>query len=426
VLNGRVVWVLDAYTTSNEYPYSQSLHASDLPDGSGLNIDLNYVRNSVKATVDAYDGTVKFYVVDTKDPIVKAYRKAFPGLFTDASKMPAGLKSHWRYPEDIFRVQTEQYTQYHMTDPSEFFRKQDLWDIAQSPNVSATAAAVTGVTPTTARGNNGGRNSTLAASGDPINPLYLTMQLPGKDGAGGQEFVLMRSFTPRKKANLASFVVARNDPAHYGQIVLYQTNDSTALSPAQAASSIESDQFISAQFTLLNQQQSTVKRGDVQLIPIGDTIMYVRPIWVEGEGSQTFPHFRFVAAAVGDRAVLGANVSDAVNALLNNTTTSLQLQSGNSNAGDNGSNNGNNNGSTTTTTPTTTPTTAPSTGGLTVDQLIAKADSELTAADAALASQNLGAYQTHVKNAEAYLAQAQRQAASSAPAPTTPTTATHT
>ena len=117
VVNGRIIWVLDAYTTTNNYPYSQSIHPSDLPAGSGLDTDFNYVRNSVKATVDAYDGTVSFYVVDKTDPIINTYRKAFPDMFQDPSAMPAGLRDHWRYPEDVFDTQTEQYTQYHITDP---------------------------------------------------------------------------------------------------------------------------------------------------------------------------------------------------------------------------------------------------------------------------------------------------------------------
>jgi uncharacterized membrane protein (UPF0182 family) len=423
VLNGRILWVIDAYTTTNRYPYSQSLHPSNLPSGSGLDMDLNYVRNSVKATVDAYDGTIHFYVVDKHDPIIRAYRKAFPELFEDVSKMPRGLQAHWRYPEDIFDTQTEQYTLYHMTDPTEFFRKQDLWDIAPAPDISNTGV----VTNTSAvAGNNGGRNTTLAASGTPINSLYLTMQLPGRDGKDGQEFLLTRSFTPRRKANLASFMMARNDPAHYGQIVLYSTENSAALSPAQAASSIESDPTISQEFTLLNQQQSKVIRGDVQLIPIGSTIMYVRPIWVEGESSQTYPRYRFVAGVVGDRAVLGFDVQDAATALANGTRTRAQaLQFGNTGGVGNVSGPG-------TTTPTTTPggsttTTTPTGTNATVQQLLAQATDELAAADAALKSGNLAQYQAHVNRARTLVGQAEAKATggnspTTQPGPTTSTT----
>jgi uncharacterized membrane protein (UPF0182 family) len=249
------------------------------------------------------------------------------------------------------------------------------------------------------------------------------MQLPGREGADGQEFTLQRSFVPRRKANLAAFIFARNDPGHYGEMVLYRTNDSTALSPAQAASSIESDQVISSQFTLLDQAKSRVIRGDVQLIPIGNTILYVRPIWVEGEGAQTFPHFRFVAAVVGERAVLAANVADAVEALLKGTTPSIQ--------------NPTQGGSSQTTTPTTTPTTRPGstttttapTGGTpTVAELLQRANAEFAAADAALKASDLVGWAMHIQAARELVNQANTLAAAgggangSTPSSTTSTT----
>jgi uncharacterized membrane protein (UPF0182 family) len=413
VLDGRLIWMLDAYTTTTRYPYSQSLHPSSLPPGSDLDTDFNYIRNSVKATVDAYDGTIRFYVIDPDDPIVRAYRKAFPELFHDASDMPDGLRDHWRYPEDLFRAQTEQYTQYHMTDPGEFFRKQDLWDIAPRPE--QIAAGVT-ASSTTAPGNDGGRNTTLPSSGRPMDPLYLTLQLPGDEGSNGQEFVLQRSFVPRRKANLASFIVARNDPENYGELVLYQTSASDALSPAQAASSIESDQVISSQFTLLDQAKSRVIRGDVQLIPIGNSILYLRPIWVKGEGAQTFPHYRFVAAVLGERAVLAENVDEAVNALLNGTTPRI------------GGSAPPEEPTTPTTGPTTTTTTTvpPPAGDETVSELLASADSEFAAADEAARRGDYVARETHLQNAREFVRRANdlagQDGGTSPPTATTSTT----
>ena len=202
VLNGRIVWVLDGYTTTNRYPYSQSISPT-VPPGSGLDTDFNYVRNSVKATVDAYDGTMHFYVVDPSDPIIQTYRKAFPDLFDDMSQMPEGLQDHFRYPEDIFDAQTEQYTLYHMTDPLQFFQKAELWDIAQSPGTSDATSSSTVPPP---NGQNGGRNSTLASSGNPIDPLYLMMQTP--DGSG-QEFVLATSVRAPHEGQPAVGVPAR-------------------------------------------------------------------------------------------------------------------------------------------------------------------------------------------------------------------------
>src|SRR5438132_1441508 len=305
--------------------------------------------------VDAYDGTVHFYVVDPTDPIIKTYRKAFPELFEDLSAMPAGLRAHMRYPEDIFSAQTKQYALYHITDPVQYFNKQAIWDIAPSPDTSSAAPVASAV----ASANNGGRNTTLLPSGSPINPLYLTLALPkapDQQTPSPQEFVLGRSFTPRLKGGiLSAFVFARSDGANYGKLVVYEVPNTSAPSPSQAATLIQSDQFISSQFTLLGSQGSRVIQGDVQLLPIGDAIMYVRPVWILGEGSTTFPRYEFVAAAVGQRAVLGYDMTDAVTALLSGDPTRLQTSGGVKSITQGGT-------STTTTTTTTvpgTPTTLP-------------------------------------------------------------------
>ncbi len=421
VLNGRITWIYDAYTMTNDYPYSQSIHPQE-PIGSGLDTDFNYVRNSVKATVDAYDGTIKFYVVDPTDPIIRTYRKAFPQLFSDVSQMPPGLREHWRYPEDLFNAQTEQYALYHITDPVQYFNKQDIWDIAPAPEQGTTAAVTTPVQG----GNNGGRNTTLAASGDASDPLYLTLQLPGLPDAPRQEFTLQRSFTPRRKGGiLSSFIFARSDGDHYGQLVVYSVSDSSAPSSAKAATAIESDQFISSQFTLLGQAGSKVERGAVQLIPIGNAVLYVRPIWVTGQGPQPYPRFRFLAAVAGDRAVLGCDVTDAITALLSGGQTRLQ-QSGASACGrPDITNPGNENpppGGTTTT--TTTPATTPGTGtqppsNASALELLAAAQREGTLAKQALAAGNLGAYQEHNTRALDYVARAAAKLGASSTTTTT-------
>jgi hypothetical protein len=382
VLNGKVLWVIDGYTTTDRYPYSQSLHPGPLPPGSGLDHDFNYVRNSVKATVDAYDGTVKFYVVDENDPLIKAYRKAFPNLFTDVDKMPEGLRDHWRYPEDLFRSQTEQYSIYHMTDAQQFYGKEDLWDIAPNPVQTEATAANASASATTVRGNNGGRNNTLSAGTSPIEPLYQTLQLPGEDG---QEFVLTRPFVPRGKENqMTAFMAARSDPGHYGQLVLYNTPDNTTPSPSKAGTLIESEQKISEQFTLLGQQGSDVLRGQVQLIPIGDSILYVRPIWVEGKGASSYPRFRFVAMTYGEKAVLATSVDGAIDGLFGG-------------------------GATTPTEPTepTQPTQPTQPSNDTVAQLLEKAANEFAEAKKVQGT-DLGAYQEHITKAQGYVQDAQR------------------
>jgi uncharacterized membrane protein (UPF0182 family) len=409
-LNGKVMWVLDGYTTTNQYPYSQSINPS-VPQGSGLNTNLNYVRNSVKATVDAYNGDVHFYVVDPSDPIIRTYEKAFPDLFDKVDQMPPGLREHWRYPQDIFDAQTEQYTQYHMTNTQQFFQKAALWDVAPSPDAAGTASAAATVAPV--GGDNGGRNSTLSGSGNPISPLYLMMQLPGETG---QEFVLQRPFVPIRKANqLSSFMVARNDGANYGKLVLYQAPDqSNAVSPARAASLIEADPNISAKFSLLDQLGSKVLRGDTQLIPMDGAIFYVRPIYVEGSGNSPLPRFNYVAVTYGERAVLDLNVPDAVGHLLDGTIPPVEL-TGNTQpvSGPNG------NTVTTTTTPNSTPTSTPTSqppSNATVAQLLAQANTLFGQANAALANQDLATYAADVKEAEVLVARA--AALSGSPAPT--------
>jgi hypothetical protein len=412
IVDGRIQWVLDAYTTTNNYPYSQSIHPQE-PPTSGLDTDFNYVRNSVKATIDAYDGTVHFYVVDPADPIIKTYRKAFPELFQDIGTMPPDLRAHMRYPEDIFSAQTEQYALYHITDPVQYFNKQAIWDVAPSPDTSSAVAVATAV----ASGNNGGRNTTLAASGSPIDPLYLTMALPQDPGKppSQQEFLLERSFTPRLKGGiLSAFAFAQSDGANYGKLVLYQVPDTSAPSPGQAATLIQSDQFISSQFTLLGSQGSKVIQGNVQLIPIGNAIMYVRPVWILGEGTTTFPRYLAVAAAVGQRAVLGRDMSDAVTALVTGNDTQLQLSGGVKAALNTG-------GSTTTTTTTTVPGPPVSNPPVnaTVSQLVQNALAEFDAANAALAKQDLAGYQTHLRAAQADLRAADGRLKGSGPTTTT-------
>jgi uncharacterized protein len=411
VVDNRVLWVVDAYTISDRYPYSQSLHPSDLPDGSGLDTSFNYVRNSVKATVDAYDGTIKFYVVDgVNDPMIKAWRKAFPELFTSQREMPRGLREHWRYPEDVFRAQTEQFALYHMTDPSDFFRKQFIWDVAPRPERGATT-----VTPTTARGSNGGRNTTLAAGNTPIEPLYLTMQLPSSNR---QEFVLTRPYVPRGKPNqLSAFMAARMDGENYGKLVSFEVPTTlVAPSPAQAATLIESDPDISSTLSLIDQRGSVVVRGNVQLIPIGSSIIYARPIYVEGQGEGQFPRLRFVALTYGNSAVLVDFAGEGDITTIDQGIQRLLAQPGREPGGQQPGG-GQVPGSTSSTSSSTSSTTPPSTGPTSTVPLsndarvlLQQAAQELAAADGAIQAGDLGAYQQHVNNARRLVDQANRLA----------------
>ena len=424
VINGHIVWVIDAYTTTNSYPYSQSISPSDLPNASDLNTTFNYVRNSVKATVDAYTGQVHFYVVDQTDPIIKTYRKAFPELFSDMTPSQlqkdnlSGLQAHLRYPEDVFRAQTDQFNLYHITDPVQFFNKQGIWEVAASPDIGT--ADNTGTTAPASGGNNGGRNNTLAAGTNPIDPLYLSLQLPKE---AQPEFVLERSFTPRTNANLISFMVARSDPAHYGQMVVYNVPDANVPSPAQAASAIESNPQISKAFSLLGTGGSTLDKGTVQLIPMGDTLLYVRPILVTGSSSQTFPRFQYVAVSVGDQQYLAFNMDNAIRAVLTRQVPLEETNAGNPN----GSTSGNVGGGPSTTTTTTVPgSTTPPPANSSVSALLAAASREFQLATQAYNNHDLGGYQTHNARGAAYVAQAESKlnAASTTTLPSGTTTTT--
>jgi uncharacterized membrane protein (UPF0182 family) len=408
VLNGRIIWMLDGYTTTNRYPYSQSINPS-VPPGSGLGGDINYVRNSVKATVDSYDGTVHMYVVDPEDPIIHTYEKAFPDLFDNVKEMPDGLKDHWRYPEDIFDTQTEQFTQYHMTDPQQFFQKAALWDVAPNPDNEASTTAATSAAQ---KGDNGGRNTTLQSAGNGVDPLYLMMSLPGVSKE--QEFVLSRPFVPRSKANqLSSFMVARNDGKNYGKLVLYSMPpDSVAPSPSRAASLIEANPVISRQFSLLDQRGSSVIRGQTQLIPIGNAIFYVRPIFVKGKGEASFPRWNYVAVTYGENAVLDqTSVSDAIRHLLAGTTPSTTEPGQEPQTP-----------TTTPTTPTTTPGSQPP-GNATVAQLLARATQLFAEADQALENKDLATYEDKENQARLLVDRAATLSGEPAPPASTSTSA---
>jgi uncharacterized protein len=305
IANGRLTWLLDGYTTSDKYPYSQSFSG----DG-GLSGSFNYVRNSVKATVDAYDGSVHFYVVDTKDPIIKAYRSAFPQLFTDFTKMPKAIKDHLRFPQDLFRAQTDVYRTYHMINPTTFYNKADLWEVSPDPGSGEVAAPELPDVPTTAPAAPQAASSTGAR----IEPIYLLLKLPGETK---EQFVILRPFVPVSKGNalqnLVSFMVAKSSPDDYGKLQSFTmpTGNNNVFGPVQVNSTILNTDSISSQFTLLNQQGSRVVQGSLQLIPIEDSLIYIRPIYVVS-ASQKQPAFRFVVVFYAGKAVIATTIQKAL------------------------------------------------------------------------------------------------------------------
>jgi uncharacterized membrane protein (UPF0182 family) len=320
LLDGRVYWVIDAYTATDRYPYAQSYAAASgrLEPGSGLQSRFNYVRNSVKVTVDAYDGTVNLYEIrdgqQRRDPIVAAYRKAFPKLFRDQSQMPAGLADHLRYPEDLFRVQTDVFAEYHVTDPGAFYNRSRQWSIAQDPGsgrfqlgTATTTAPVPGPGPARPV-------TTEPAKGKRMAPYYLQMQLPGQTK---ESFLILQPYVPVSRddrlTNLLSFMVAKSDPGEYGSLEAYtMPTGQQVFGPAQVNAAIQNTPDISRELSLLDQRGSEVLQGSLLLIPVEDSILYIRPFYLQAEGGTQLPEFKFVVVVYGGRAVRGNTLQEAL------------------------------------------------------------------------------------------------------------------
>jgi len=274
---GHLVWMVDGYTTSEAHPNSRPVDDPDIGR-------MNYIRNAVKATVDAYDGETRMYVFAPDDPIIGAYRNLFPDLFHDASEMPADLRRHARYPETLFRIQADIYRTYHMLDPQSFYNKEDLWDLA--------------------------RHSTAQAGGaEPVEPTYVMATLPGEKDV---EFLLLTPFTPRTKDNLIGLMVARCDGDKLGDIVvLLLSKQKLIFGPMQIAARINQDGTISKDLTLWNQEGSRVLRGQTLVLPVGNTFLYVDPIYIQATEAR-MPQLKKVVLAVGDRLVYADTYDQAL------------------------------------------------------------------------------------------------------------------
>ncbi|PSH02982.1 MAG: hypothetical protein CXZ00_14615 [Acidobacteria bacterium] len=288
--DGRLMWIMDAFTTSDSYPYSR--HYS-----FGGN-HINYARNSVKVVVDAYDGTTTFYVFDPEDPIIAAYRSIFPSLFKDASAMPAGLRKHVRYSELLLKLQAEVYGLYHMTDPEVFYNREDLWAPATKSGVNERGE------PTT----------------QPMEPNYVLMKLPGEAGV---EFVDILPFTPSNRNNLIGWIAGRSDGANYGKTVVYNFPKTKLVDgPQQIEARIDQNAQLSGQLTLWNQQGSHVRRGNLLVIPMGSALLYAEPIYLQAERSP-MPELRFVVLALQDRLAYGPTFETALAGLFGGEVSSM-------------------------------------------------------------------------------------------------------
>ncbi len=280
MIDGHVTWILDGYTTTDAYPYAQQANTDGLDGTSGLDTSFNYVRNSVKATVDAYDGTIKLYVVDDTDPMIKAYQAAFPSLFTSDAPSEE-LRSHFRYPEDIFKVQTNMWGKYHVTDPDTFYNGSDQWLVAKDPGIQEARAA----TVTTVAGDT---TAVVSSNAKRIDPYYQLMQLPGETDTS---FLLLRPFVPfsdnDSRQQLKAFMVAKSDPGSYGKLETFvMPGDNPPEGPGLVAGRIQADPQVSAAQTLLCQQGSKCLYGNLLLIPVEQSLIYVRPLYVIAQGNE--------------------------------------------------------------------------------------------------------------------------------------------
>ncbi len=295
LIDGNLFWIIDMYTVSDKYPYAQPADTRRINENSGLPMNFNYLRNSVKAVVNAYDGTMNFYVVDENDPLILSYNDIFPNLFTPKSSMSTELLDHIRYPEDLFTIQSDMYRDYHMIDPRVFYADEDPWVI---PSDSSTTPRVATL-----------RGEFTEIGFKPMLPYYLLMSLPGESDLS---YLIFQPFNPENRPNMQSFLVADADPENYGQLIDFRLPKGEFVDgPSQVATRINQDPDISQIFTLLDQQGSSVIKGNLFVVPINQSILYYQPIYLQGE-QNPLPEFKFVVVVFQDRIIMEESLSEAL------------------------------------------------------------------------------------------------------------------
>lgn len=299
VVNGKLYWIVDAYTTSSYYPYSEPY--------SGEVGSTNYIRNSVKVVVDAYNGDTTFYVVDQDDPVARTYQKIYPTLFKDVKEMPEGIRKHIRYPNSLLKIQAGVYTKYHMDQVKVFYQDEDLWDIA---------------------------HQIYGTEEKEMDPSYFIFELPDEKKA---EFINMIPFTPKSKQNMTAIMMARNDGNRYGQLLVYKfPKNKTVYGPMQIEAQIDQNTEISKEFSLWNSSGSKYRRGDLFVIPINNSIMYVEPVYLEAS-NQAIPEMKRVIVAYGDKIAYESTLEDALADLFGEDENGGQSQSAAASSGKNNS-----------------------------------------------------------------------------------------
>ena len=279
--DGGLVWVIDAYTSTDKYPY-----AAKVTNRESIFYGENYIRNSVKVTIDAYNGDTNFYIVDESDPLVQSYDKVFPGLFKPFDEMPQNLQQHLKYSPTLFEVQTQIYQQYHMKNPTVFYNKEDVWSIA---------------------------NEIYGSETQQMEPYYVNMRLPGSNEL---EYLLMRPFTPTQKQNMVAWLAARNDDEHYGELVLFKfPKQSTVYGPMQVEARISNDSEISQNLNLWDQQGSSVIRSNLLVIPIKESLLYIEPIYLTMNNENSLPEVVRIVVSYKDQIVMEKTLDDALSKL---------------------------------------------------------------------------------------------------------------
>ncbi len=348
-------WIWDAYTTTDEYPYSQTVDLADATQANqptgGLQGSANYMRNSVKVVVDAYTGKMTYYA-DMSDPIISVWSRAFPGLFTDRSQAPQELVAHFRYPENLFQVQATQYANYHVEDASVFYQKQDVWQIPTDPTLA-------------------GANESIGSNTPALRPYYVLMKIPGD---ATESFQLILPFVPEGRQNMVAWMAANSDPAEYGRMVAARFPTGVNIDgPSQVFSRINQNPQFSSDRTLLGQGGSQIQFGDFLVIPVENSFLYVQPVFVRSTQSTAVPELKRIVVANGTAIGLGTTLQEALA-----SSVSGEVPSGGGNGGGQ--------------------------GGGTVDeqvsQLLQQALDHFKAAQTALSAGDLGTYQSELTQAQ--------------------------
>jgi len=286
--DGKLYWIVDAYTTSQYYPYSQVYRFKNKP--------VNYIRNSVKVVIDAYNGTTNYYIIDEEDPVIKSYDAIFTDLFMEMSDFPSGLKDHIKYPQDYFNLQSKVYESYHVDNPEVFYNGEDEWNIAKEKYINEEQA---------------------------VESNYVMFKLPDSEV---EEFALIMPYTPKEKNNMTSLFVARNDGENYGKLYIYRfPKDKTIQGPMMIESRIDQDSTISPQFTLWGQEGSSVLRGNLLVVPVGDAILYVEPIYLQADNANGLPEMKRVIVAYKEQIVMEETLDEALRKIFDQKTISIDI-----------------------------------------------------------------------------------------------------